>query len=247
MKRAGLFLIVALLVLQICVGTALFADERTQNLQSVIIESFDPETRASDWYVRGSKFSTQEFPKYTFVKAWPEALYGSNREGVDYEVLGINTKFDRQGYNYVEIFPVIEVDGELVSNPLPIPGNVKIIDLWVWGSEYDYYVELHLSDYTGVVHVLNLGDINYTGWQNLRVSVPSYIPQARAYIPYLKGLELVKLVLWTKPKEQVDNFFTYIDQIKCLTDMFVSRFDGDDLSNPERLNEVWSDAQVGGE
>ena len=243
MKRGGLFLICLFLLLLIIPGF-IVADETTQNLESEILESFDPETKTTEWLVVGSKFVTQGTPRTAYTKAWPEAVFGANRKELDLEVLAVNASFDRMGYNYLELIPVKkDDDGKYESNPITIPGRAKSIDLWVWGSNYDYYLEIHVRDFKGVVHVLNLGGLKYTGWKNLGVSIPGYIPQAGGYVTpggYIKTLELVKIVLWTKPRENVSGFNVYFDQIKVLTDMFITRFDGDDLTDPEKVKAIWS-------
>ena len=242
MKSISIF-ICFLLFLFFLMPVYVSADEFTENLVSKVIESFDPDTKASDWLVRGSKFSTENYPKQLFTTAWPEALYGANSEGVDYQVLGFNSAFDRQGYNSIEIIPIETIDGNMEENPLPLPGRVKYLDVWVWGSDYDYYAEVHIRDFNGVVHVLNLGTLNYTGWKNLRVSIPSYIPQGTYYAPFLKTLELVKFVIWTRPTENVANNFCYVDQVKILTDIFITRFDGDNLTRPDVMDDIWASAE----
>jgi len=245
MKRGGYIFVCLMLffslMLPLCVSAE---DDAPVVLESRIIESFDPETKASDWVVVGSKFSAKDYPKMALAKGWPEALYGSNREGKDLEVLGLNASFVRQGYNSIEIIPVKkESDGTWEPTPIALPGKVKTLDLWVWGSNYDYYMDVHVSDYEGVVHVLRLGSLKYIGWKNLKVDIPSYIPQTITYIPHHKGLELVKFVIWTKPTENVRDYYAYIDQVKVLTDVFVNRFDGDTFTQPEFIQNVWSSAQ----
>ena len=93
-----------------------------------------------------------------------------------------------------------------------------------------------------------MGGIKFVGWQNLNASIPYYIPQQGGYITpggFNKNLELVKIVLWTKPTENVSGFNIYIDQIKILTDTFVTRFDGDDLANPDKVQDIWTNATQG--
>ncbi len=240
MKR-GVLLILCFLALTVLLAPSLlFADEQTENLESRVLESFDPETRTTEWLVKGSKFIAEGYPKQTYVKAWPEALYGANREGADLQALGALFAFTRKGYNNIEFIPVTEnEEGKQVVNPIPIPGRAKRIDLWAWGADFDYYLEVHIMDPRGVVHVLNLGSLNFTGWKNLSTGIPTYIPQDRNYAPYLQGLELIKVVLWTKPIESVSECYFYLDQIKILTDVFVTRFDGDKLTDPEFVNEMW--------
>jgi hypothetical protein len=249
MNRTGRLLI-CLLLFPLSVSMA-FSDEVTTNLQSIIVEDFD-NPDASPWFILGSKFSSvikteageDVYPKMAFVKAWPEALYRRPPEGKEPKVLGIHGKFDRKGYNFIEIIPGQKgPDGKLVPRLIPLPGRVKNMDLWVWGSNLDYYLEVHLMDYRGISHVLNFGDIKHTGWKNIWVNIPTYIPQAVSYAPRYKGLQLVKFVLWTKPHERVDDFYVYLDQVKIFSDMFETPFDGDALANPEQVQKLWSEAQ----
>ncbi len=244
MRRGVLLTVCLAMLLVFLTPTLVIADEQTVNLESRILESFDPETRTTEWLVRGSKFVSEGFPKQTYAETWPEALFGANREDRELEVLGAHFKFDRQGYNYIEFIPVKEdEEGNTVPNPIQIPGRVQQFDLWVWGSDFDYYMEAHLQDWRGVVHTLQLGDLNFVGWRNLRVGIPSYIPQSQRYAPYLEGLKLIKLVVWTKPVERVHNCYIYLDQLKVLTDVFVTRFDGDALAQPDRVNDIWQEGQ----
>ena len=244
MRRGSLFAMSLFLVVTLLVPNALIADEKTVNMESRILESFDPDSRTSDWYVRGSKFVADDTLRWKFAKSWPEAIFGRNKEDLDYQVLAISAAFKRTGYNYLEIIPVKRgADGELEPNPITIPGRAHKLDVWVWGSNYDYYLEVFLRDYKGVVHRLNMGDLNFVGWKNLYTEIPNYIPQAGGHVDvggFLKTLELVKFVLWTKPHESVAGFNVYFDQVKILTDTFISRFDGDDLADPEYVESIWS-------
>jgi len=267
MRKGSLLSLSVLLLLTIFIAAPVAADKVTENLVSRVLESFDnpedpeeSEWPSSQWIVRGSKFATKvyddegnvidQYPKSQFVEAWPDALFGRNKENIPYKVLGVHGKFDRQGFNYVEFIPAVEGDdGALIprsmddGNEITIPGRAKTVDLWVWGANFDYYMELHVRDFKGIVHVLNLGSIKHTGWKNLKVDLPTSIPQEGGYVSsggYIKELKLVKLVMWTKPQERVDDFLIYIDQIKVLTDIFVSRFDGDNLADDDFIKETWA-------
>jgi len=46
------------------------------------------------------------------------------------------------------------------------------------------------------------------------------------------------------PTERVDNFFIYFNQLKVLTDTFETLFDGNDLADPVRVQELWGQAQA---
>jgi len=237
----------ATLVLGVFFSAALIsADEVTTNLVSAVLDNFDQPDK-SVWIVQASKFATKGFPETTFVKAWPDALYGANKDKKDLYALGVHAKFDRKAYNSLELIPAKKGDGgKLVPNPIMIPGRAKALDLWIWGSNYNYYMDVHIRDFQGVDHVLSLGDLAFQGWRNLNVLIPTSIPQARRHIPRYQGLELTKLVIWTRPTESVEEFYVFIDQVKVLTDMFESRFDGDNLADQDYLKEVWTaGAQAG--
>ncbi len=217
------------------------ADEVTQAIASKVLATFDDSaTAASNWIVQGSKYATQDYPQMKIVPAWPEALYGRNKDNKPLFALGVHGKFDRKSYNYIEIIPAAkDSNGKLVPKSIPIPGRAKSIDMWVWGSNYNYWLDIHLRDFQGVDHVVHMGSLLFAGWKDLTATVSGAIPQARQYIPKYAGLELTKLVLWTAPDEKVDDFYFFVDEITCITDLFESRFDGSDLADPDQLNSLW--------
>ena len=248
MKKGGL--IILSIIFFFLLADSVFSDEATENLQAFVVESWDNPDE-SPWIVRGSKFSSiiktdsgdDVYPKMGFVNSWPSNLHRKQPEGKTLRVLGIHGKFDRRGYNYLEIIPAKKnSSGELEAREVLLPGRVKNMDIWVWGANFDYYLEAHLMDYRGINHVLNFGSFKYTGWKNLTVHIPTYIPQSVVYAPALKGLKLIKFVMWTRPSERVDDFYLYLDEFKVFTDMFESIWDGEDLANPQRVEELWSEA-----
>jgi hypothetical protein len=240
----------------VLIAPSAFAQRQTENLQSRIIERFDgPEDdgrydyrQNHRWIVRGSKFVTEGFPRFGWVNTWPQALYRVPPQGVELRSLGVEAAFDRMGYNFLEFIPVEDendANGNPVPKGIPIPGRVRNLDMWVWGSNHNYYMDVHLMDHRGVVHVLRLGDINYRGWQNLRVNIPTFIPQDVVWIPQQRGLELVRLVMWTRPTERVSGFFIYLDEIKVFTDVFEDPFDGEGLTFPDEVRSLWDNAVEG--
>lgn len=230
---------VAILILLSLFGTLnVFGDEQTVNLVSKVLESFDAADQTSEWFVKASKFKNED-PLYQIGSGWPDNLWGSNSDNLDLRVLGLQAEFQRPGYNYLEIYPT--ADGGETINYLPFEGRIQSIDVWVWGASYDYYMELYLRDYEGVVHKLDLGTINHIGWKNIQVNIPSSIPQADREV--LKTLEFEKFMIWTRPTERVKGFLFYIDHIKYLTDSFITRFDGDDLDpDGEKYEAFWGAA-----
>jgi hypothetical protein len=240
-----------LLVLLLLLAAGAFGDELTVNMVGRVLQSFDPgeagHEDARNWVLLPSKFGYDSkgnsLWKTRKVDAWPESLYGKNRDKEQLQVLGITGKFSRKGYNYVEIVPGTGEGQSFKSKPIPVPGRVESFDLWVWGANYAYYLEAHVRDFQGIDHVLPFGLLQFTGWKNLRCKVPGNIPQAWKYLPRLQNLELTKLVLWTQPGEKVDEFYMYLDQLKVTTDLFETTFDGDELADADVLQQVWGTAK----
>ncbi|MGA2973936.1 MAG: flagellar filament outer layer protein FlaA [Spirochaetia bacterium] len=216
------------------------ADEITQTIASRNLATFDDPATAGNWIVQGSKYATKDFPQFQLVRAWPEALYGKNRDNKNLFALGIHGRFDRKSYNYIEIIPAAKDSaGKLQPASIPLPGRAQSIDMWVWGANYNFWLDAHIRDYEGIDHVIHMGSLLYAGWRDLTAAISTAIPQARKYIPRYAGLELTKLVIWTAPDEKVDDFYFFIDEISVLTDLFETRFDGEDLADPATLNNIW--------
>jgi len=243
-----------------------FGDEFTVDLESIVLESFDGDTThvynfggrehifEFEWKADASKFASViddvRFPQLAYVPSYPIAVFGANRTGEERDIksLGIWGKFDRRGYNWIDIYPVaVGSDGGDGEDPepfeIPVPGRINYLDMWVWGSNLNYYIEAYFRDYQGVVHNLYLGSLGYQGWKNLRTRIPSGIRQSRRHLPRYAGLTFVKFRIWTTPMERVDNFYIYFKQMKVLTDTFESLFDGDELADPDRVQELWGQAQ----
>ncbi len=261
MKRGSLFILGLILLIILPVGSA-FGDEVTLQLESTVIESFDApgdityeDGTAVMWQIRGSKFSTEGFPKMAYApKTWPVDLFGRNPENSDtLQALGVNARFDRQGYNTIEIIPGQGEGENWVERRLPLPGRIKMFDFWVWGSNYNYSIEAHFMDYRGITHrfemipagdvrqqpIRKAGSLNFNGWRNMYIDIPGYVKQSQSYKPNYTGLSFVKIVIRTHPTERVDNFYVYIDNLKVLTDFHESFFDGFELSSPDAIAEIW--------
>jgi hypothetical protein len=246
MKQGGIKFICLIIWACIMVSPGLKADETTHSYESRILESFNGDSDSKYvWKSDASKFITKtadtSFPVLTFVDAWPVAVFGYNRAGdaPPLKSFGIHGRFDRQGYNWIDIYPTL---AEKPDEPyeIPIPGRVRNFDMWVWGANFRYYMEIYVRDYRGVVYPLRFGDIAYIGWRNLQISLPTSILQSRRTIPAYAGLKFVKFRIWTQPVERVDDFYIYFKQFKVLTDMFDPLFDGNDLADPDHVQKLWA-------
>jgi len=240
--------VVACLFLGFVAVFSSFGQWSTTQLESIILDNFNGDSEYT-WKLEASKFRTQSdddsFPKLGFVETWPVAVFGYNRNG-DQEIksLGIHGRFDRRGYNWIDLYAVKGGDGDDAEDPIDIhiPGRVRNMDVWIWGANLDFYMEIYLRDLNGVVHNIRLGNINHMGWKNLRVNIPNNITQTMRLLPRKTGLSFVKFRIWTQPTEKVGDFYVYLKQFKVLTDIFEDLFDGKDLANPEYVQELWSNA-----
>jgi len=230
----------AVLAIGVFFSAAVARADDTQIITSKNVQTFDDPATSSNWIVQGSKYATQGFPQAELVKAWPESLYGKNTQNKNLFSLGIHGRFDRKSYNSIEWIPAKKDDtGKMQPYAIPLPGKVRSIDLWVWGSNYNFTMDIYIRDYQGIDHILHMGSLMFAGWKDLSVTIPGSIPQSRKYIPSYAGLELTKIVIWTAPDEKVDDFYIFIDEINEITDMYVQRFDGEDLADPDTLNNLW--------
>lgn len=256
MKRGRLVLGLTLLLSSFSVPT--FADDVAQRLESIVIDTFDDEAQRT-WTINGqenkedrvwiagttSKFSVKGYPKLKFVEGegtFPEALFGSNPGKLPLKSIGVATSFERKGYNDFQIYPA-KADG--TPQYIRLPGIVKMIDLWVWGSNYRAQLDVHVLDYRGIPFVLHAGSLNFQGWRNIQIPVPSSVPQPITQISLNNTLRLTKLVVSLDPTEKVDGMYTYFDQIKVLTDMQQTPFDGKPMLNTDFINKYFSNTKEG--
>ncbi len=236
-------------------------EKETVNLQTLVVSDFGNDVDQSNnikWDSKFSRFAKPADPNkemsepdtnacgLTYIQAKPLGLpqYVESKQKWS---LGIKAQFIRKGYNWIEVFPIKAGSESQVStgsnsvqnqtvqkgqnNPLILPGEIKSLDMWVWGGNYKYWLEFYLTDYKGFLHRLSAGDISYIGWKNIRTKIPDYIPQAEYHVPFLKSLSLQMIKLWAYPSERVDQFYCYFNYLQVQTDVYVERFNGDDLAN----------------
>lgn len=249
-----------------------FASENIQSIVLEDFELGDDGNPKRYWALVPNRFGREgsvdggkSLQQMRWVKAWPEAYFGNEVDGaergeffygpVDTETakqrytdvsghcLGMSVLFNRMGYNLVELYPLEQNDeGKYERSPLAFKGRIKEIDFWVWGANYNYFMELVLRDYRGVDHRLDVGSIKHIGWKNFKVNIPNYIPQSVTYIPSTKRLSLVKFAIWTHPDERVSGAYIYLDHIKYLANVFEELYDGYKLGDPEYVNELFEGA-----
>ena len=214
------------------------------------------------WYVDSSlasRYATEGFPKSKYVNTWPIDLFGVRPNDADAkQVYGIQSKFDRQGYNYFAIYAGAQMEeGQWRAQSLPLsandrPAKIKNLNIWVWGVGYEYTLELHVRDFRSVAHVLPMqvvsgadrneyrrGSLLFTGWRKMSANISNSIPQDSRYGQDDYRLHFVKFVVRTHPYERVDNFYIYFDHMQVTIDPHSNFYDGRELSRPDRILEIW--------
>ncbi|MDR1468099.1 MAG: flagellar filament outer layer protein FlaA [Spirochaetaceae bacterium] len=236
MKKGGV-LIVSLIFFA-CLSVPLFADANTVTLEAKVIETFDGDS-PYEWRTDGIKYASKK--DYGLFPVYPQALHRTAEEAEGKQSFGLNGQFQRRGHNWIDIYPVSKDDPEGGPVEVPLSGLVRYVDVWVWGSNLNYRLEVYLRDYTGMIHRIDMGDLKFAGWKNLRVAIPSNFPMADRTLPVKSvSSEFVKFRLWTDPYERVNNFYLYLDSLKVLSDTFATRFDGDDLADTDKAKELWA-------
>ncbi|MDR3302907.1 MAG: flagellar filament outer layer protein FlaA [Treponema sp.] len=265
MKHGSFRAMCLVLMAGIAVATA-FGDERALVLEAKVMDTFDEGAENPygplEWKIEGSKFSTKKdaagedlespFPRLLPIKAYPQALVrpGSDTDTSNMRVLGINSSFTRRGYNWIDVYPEGPDNAEKGIG-FDIPGRIRYIDMWVWGSNLNYSLEAYFRDYNGLVRTVNMGSLAYEGWKNLQVPIPANFPQTRKVLPYLTPLRFLKFRIWTSPTEIVDQLdptdphkkigvYVYFDNLRILTDTFEGAYDGEELADRKTVGDLWS-------
>ncbi len=226
------------------------------NLQTFVLSDFGDEKDQSNrivWTARFSRFAKPTDPTKELsppdTNACTAEYFQAKPLGIPMEIesrqkwsLGIKAQFTRRGYNWIEIYPV-KTDGDIMAGGKPNPraagkptvvelvGIVKSLDMWVWGGNYKYWLEFYLQDHKGFLHRLSAGDLTFVGWRNVRTKIPNYVPQAEFHVPFLKPLKVTMIKFWANPTERADQFYAYLDYMQVQADVYMQRFNGDDLAN----------------
>ena len=207
------------------------------SIQTFVIEGFE---KKDAWEVKFSKFRCRNWghkqkDKPDETKTWvnwveatsddsgffPDGLPKELRGKQEKTIMGIKGCFDVKGYNWIVVEP---------KAPIFSRGITKAIDLWVWGSGYNYDLYIIIKNWRGFYYSLWMGNLRYYGWRNLRVEIPHYVSQYTNYVPRIKPLQIVRLKLVAAPSEKPDDFYAYFDYMQVQTDIYEERYNGDGLN-----------------
>ncbi|MDR1786047.1 MAG: flagellar filament outer layer protein FlaA [Spirochaetaceae bacterium] len=183
------------------------------------------------WSINKSKFMAENYPKWDYISGIPNSLRTLKTEaGGDpgaAKILGIQASYTRKGDNWFEVYPSAGADGKNIE--IPLTGTVSQIDFWVWGTRYRYFLEVLVRDAVGLVHIIPAGALDFSGWKNVVVKIPAGIPQRSRLRSGPESMNFVGFRIKSDPREYVDDFVVYFDDLKYTTNVLSNIYDGYDL------------------
>lgn len=150
----------------------------------------------------------------------------------DQNVLGVKTEFLRRGFTEIVFQPL---------RPIPIPGQVREIDLWVAGRELPHELCVRVRDVNlQTREVCSINKLNFRGWQQINMQIPPYVrlsdglyigvQQYNPRRPLDTGLELLAIVIKPLFTEAYGTYYVYFDDMRATTDLsIITSRDLDDI------------------
>ena len=228
--KKGLILFASFALL-LTVGIPALSQAPSRSVETVMIDDFDGTNDAVTWTwnVQASRFVTENYPIINTFEAMPNSLKAVTNPEDTHKVIGVKTKFDRKGDNWIEIYP--EKDGKPYE--IPFRGNVKTLDFWVWGAHYLYFLDVLVRDADGRIHIIHAGNLAFDGWRNIIVDIPTYIRQHSRLRSGPEQMTFVAFRITTDPAEYVDHYVVYFDHFKYSTGALAYIFDGYELQKAD--------------
>lgn len=205
---------------------SLGVDTAQQNLQEISVDRFeDPGFWISSIAADRGLVMHRRIAGGPADKEPIAAEVAAGIEPVDDNVIGVRTDFYRRGSATISLRPV---------RPIPVPGIVKTISLWVAGRNFNHHLSIVVEDYFGNVNVLPMGRLNHTGWRQMTVAVPPTIRQRNPHYNTETGLRIRGLVIDANIEEAFGTFYVYFDDMRAVTDLF-----GEESRDPDDMVDGW--------
>ncbi len=225
MKKGVVILGCLVLGLAFCVPAV--AQTSLKAVETIIIDDFDtPDGKDWKWSSQASRYVAENYPVVKTFDGIPNSLKYIHSDIENPKVMGCKVAFNRKGDNWVEIYPGNE-DGSV--HEVEFKGTVEVIDFWVWGAGYSYRLEVLLRDADGRVHVLDAGHLNFSGWKNCVLNVPTYIKQHSELRSGRPNLSFVGFRVRSDATAPVDDYVIYFDKLEYTSYVLSNIYDGYDL------------------
>ncbi len=237
MKHSGVVCVLVLLLLIFSVPV--FAQPNMKSVETIMIDTFDTKDDMDwTWKVQASsqihvgEDASDTYPKMGYVEAIPNSLksYRTADDPTPY-VLGVQVSYDRKGDNWFEVYPVDKETGDVYE--IPLKGTVSQLDVWVWGANYTYYLEVLVRDADGNVHVIPACTLNYQGWRNIIVDMPSTVRQQSRLRSGPETANFIGFRVRADANEYADDFVIYFDQLRYSSNTLNNIYDGYELRKPD--------------
>jgi len=138
-------------------------------------------------------------------------------------VLGVKVSFNQRTYAKFTITP---------GRPIKIPGITKAITVWVCGRSFRHRLYANILDYKGSEMFLDMGTLDFAGWKQVSVVVPSSIEQHNYHNPDWRGISLTGFTVRTDPEESYGTYYLYFDELRAITDIYSEEHrDEDDMED----------------
>lgn len=132
-------------------------------------------------------------------------------------ILGVKTFFKDRGFDRVEVRPPHE---------FKIKGVARQISMWVLGRKYRHTLYVKIRDFTGKLHKLRVGRLDFLGWRKMTVTIPGWVPQSPRYSLLDKNLQFVSLYVQSDVHEVGGEFYFYVDNLSLKVDKTETSYPG---------------------
>jgi hypothetical protein len=143
----------------------------------------------------------------------------------DISVLGVKVMFYRRGIVEFNVRP---------ARPIPIPGKVKVITVWVCGRESQHDLDVIVADYFGNIAYVPMGTLDFPGWSKMSAVMPANLRQRDTHYSYLGGVTVRGFQINCDLDETYGNFFIYFDDMRAITDLF-----DEELRSEDDMLDAW--------
>lgn len=141
--------------------------------------------------------------------------------------LGAKILFFKTGASWFSISP---------PKDIAVKGLSKSFSVWVAGRNFKHNLKALIRDYNGDLNMIEFGQLNFFGWQELYAQIPMSIEQENYKLYSVdrpRGIKFVSFFVNCAQDETVGSYYLYIDDLRAKTDVFWENPKNKDEYNPK--------------